>query len=240
MVERSSGRVVSPAFETIRKKGAIYLGVSYEIDGQVFGRLTALKRVTVAGRSLWECICECGNTSYVGVTDLNSGKSKSCGCLRKETMTKHGMYKTRFYKAWDNMRKRCESPSSVNYEYYGGRGITVCAEWKEFENFKTDMYESYLAHVEKHGEKNTTLDRVDVNGNYEASNTAWATMQEQSVNKRMRKTNTSGHVGVSRSHGGKWRARITADYKEIRLGVFDTIEEAIEARTNYKNEMGTN
>lgn len=80
------------------------------------------------------------------------------------------------------MRSRCYRVNATNYRYYGGRGIEV--EWKSFEEFRDDMYGSYLEHVAKHGESNTTLDRIDVNGNYKKENCRWATMKNQNNNSR--------------------------------------------------------
>jgi hypothetical protein len=98
---------------------------------------------------------------------------------------KHGMSNTRFYKIWSGILKRCLNENSQAFKNYGGRGITVCKEWKEdFLNFKEDMYPSYLEHVQKHGERNTSIERIDVNGNYEKSNCAWATRTTQNNNNR--------------------------------------------------------
>lgn len=97
-------------------------------------------------------------------------------------MKTHGMSNTRFYKRYAAMRSRCYRVNSSNYSYYGGRGIK--SEWKSFEEFLCDMYPSYLEHVGKHGEKNTTLDRVNVNGNYSKENCRWATMKVQNNNSR--------------------------------------------------------
>lgn len=97
---------------------------------------------------------------------------------------KHGMSKTRFYTIWKAMRHRCTIKSSPHYKNYGGRGITYDKRWDNFLNFKEDMYESYLEHVKKFGEKDTTFDRIDSDGNYYKENCRWATWEEQSNNKR--------------------------------------------------------
>lgn len=140
---------------------------------------------STVGSVLWEYRCDCGNTKIVTTSDLISRKVKSCGCLHKEGSHKtHNMSKTRFYKIWCSIKYRCLNEKSYKYYLYGGRGITVCDRWLKFENFKEDMYSSYLAHVEKYGEKNTSIDRIDVNGNYEPNNCRWATNSEQQANTR--------------------------------------------------------
>jgi hypothetical protein len=91
---------------------------------------------------------------------------------------------TRFYHIWASMKIRCDSKDLIKYKYHSARGITYCDRWRIFENFKEDMYETYLKHVEEHGERQTTLDRIDTDGNYEPSNCRWATYAVQIKNRR--------------------------------------------------------
>ena len=95
---------------------------------------------------------------------------------------KHGMSGTIFYRRWQSMRQRCTNTNMRQFKDWGGRGIRV--EWDTFDSFKVDMYDSFLAHVALHGERNTTLDRIDNDGNYSSANCRWATMQEQLWNQR--------------------------------------------------------
>lgn len=90
----------------------------------------------------------------------------------------------RFYKIWANMKQRCTNPNCAKFSLYGGRGILYCYEWKDYENFKTDMYKSYREHSAIYGENQTTLDRINPNDYYCKENCRWATKQEQRVNVR--------------------------------------------------------
>lgn len=94
---------------------------------------------------------------------------------------------TPFYMRWKAMKRRCLNPNTPDYRYYGGRGIKICKEWHYFKNFKIDMFVSFNRHLKKHGNLNTTLDRIDVMLPYQKSNCKWATRLEQSVNQRRAK-----------------------------------------------------
>lgn len=103
----------------------------------------------------------------------------------------HGFTGTRFYRVYTGMNKRTKYKSEVNYHLYGGRGIKL--EWKSFEEFKYDMYDSYLLHCKEYGEKNTSIDRIDTNGNYCEENCRWATPKEQARNTRRNRLITIGN-----------------------------------------------
>lgn len=170
------------------------MGKFKDLTGQTFGRLTVLERTGIAkNRNIkWLCVCICGNQKEIVSSSLISSITLSCGCLQKERTSKqnktHGESKQRFYNIWKRMNVRCLNPKSEAYKYYGARGITICDSWLTYENFKTDMYESYLSHVKTHGEKQTSIDRIDVNGNYEPKNVRWATISEQMGNTRKNKS----------------------------------------------------
>jgi len=160
-----------------------------DITNQIFGRLTVIRLLDERsyGHTVWECQCECGKLTTVYRGHLISGATKSCGCLRnemsKKRLSKHNMEGIRFYRIWHNIKTRCLNPKYNCYHRYGGRGITVCDKWLDFINFRDDMYNSYLEHVKKFGIKQTSIDRINNDGNYELSNCRWATIIEQSMNK---------------------------------------------------------
>lgn len=154
-----------------------------DIAGQQFGKLTVIERDSSAyqGVATWFCHCDCGGKLSVSGASLRKGNTKSCGCLSLEKttkrFTKHGKAKSPEHNAWRHMRSRCYNPNGRNYKNWGGRGITVCERWLEsFENFYADMGDRPTP---KH-----SLDRINVNGNYEPSNCRWATTKEQRINQR--------------------------------------------------------
>lgn len=163
-----------------------------EMTGKKFGRLTVIKKIKVIKEvCFWECICDCGKKKTISGSSLRSGNTQSCGCLNLEIITAmkltHGMSRTKFHSKWVSMTNRCRNKKCTGYKSYGGRGIKVEKEWLIFENFKEDMYQSFLESVKKNGLNDTTLDRIDVNGNYCKENCRWATKKQQIHNRRTSK-----------------------------------------------------
>jgi len=159
-----------------------------DLTDKVFGRLKVVKvhHRTPHREFIWLCTCNCGNIAYISGKNLRYRKTLSCGCLHKEISSRinlsHGMYGTHFYAKWSNMLTRVRNTRYNEYYRYGGRGIKVCKRWLKFENFLMDMFESYRQHLTRFGKKQTTLDRIDNDGNYKLSNCRWATYHEQKIN----------------------------------------------------------
>jgi len=162
--------------------------VRIDITGQKFGKVTVLGFHHAERNAYWLCRCDCGKEFITLGNSLRRGLTKSCGCLRKdsakETHIKHGDTNTRFYKIWCGMKVRTNNKNCHAYVRYGGRGISLCDRWEVYENFKADMFKSYLEHCRINGEQNTTIERKETNMGYDPGNCRWATYKEQNNNRR--------------------------------------------------------
>lgn len=178
-----------PFHEIIKRihiKDVVLMSKRIDMTGLKYGRLTVISfyERTPSRRYLWNCKCECGNTVVVDGKHLRDGHTKSCGCYRVEQSTinntTHGKTGTRIHTIWNSMRARCYCPTSHAYENYGGRGIKVCDEWLDFNNFYKWANENGWSE-ESVG---ISLDRIDVDGDYCPDNCRWASIIQQANNKR--------------------------------------------------------
>ena len=155
-----------------------------DLTGQKFGCWTVLSRAknSLQGHSRWLCECDCGTQRVVLGNSLRRGESTNCGCVAKEKLrkinTKHNKKRHPLYSVWIGMKKRCLNKNDHAYMYYGGRGVTIHNEW-------INHFQSFYNWAIKNGYKrNLTLDRIDVNGNYEPSNCRWTDKKTQARNRR--------------------------------------------------------
>lgn len=146
-------------------------------EGDKFNQLTVLKEVDKRGSKQlrYLCKCDCGEFTEVNSNPLRKGRTKSCGCYRPNTT--HGMSGSPEYKTWQGMKQRCNNPLKTEYQYYGGRGISVCDEWN-------DSFEKFYDYLGNRPGPEYSLDRIDSDGDYEPGNVKWATPYEQWENRK--------------------------------------------------------
>jgi len=148
--------------------------------GQRYGKLTTLENLGTRPprrkHGYWKCLCDCGSITVVRADGLSRGTTQSCGCYQRERVTKHGRDGMPEFRIWTLMKRRCNSTADPAYGNYGGRGVAVCAEWQDFDQFLADMGLRPSARY--------TLERKDNDLGYSPGNCKWATRTEQGVNKR--------------------------------------------------------
>lgn len=156
-----------------------------DLSGQKFGRLTAIEPAGYDRKRIkWKCVCECGNTTFVGSDKLINGHTKSCGCLLSDVLKQrnkgnstHNSTNTRLYRIYYSMKTRCYNPKHKAFHRYGGRGITVCNQWlDDFSSFKEWAVNNGYS-------DDLSIDRINNDGNYEPSNCRWATAKMQANNR---------------------------------------------------------
>lgn len=154
-----------------------------DLTGQKFGRLLVIGKTETKNKiTYWHCVCECGKEKDVSSMALRDGRVVSCGCFSAERIGNlsrtHGKSDTRLYDIWSGIKQRCYNSNRKSYSDYGKRGILMCDEWKN------DFMIFYKWALENGYTENMSIDRIDVNGNYEPSNCRWVTDEEQRLNKR--------------------------------------------------------
>lgn len=196
--------------------------------GETLGKLTIISdEGNTSGHRVVSLSCDCGSSVFQArYESFKSGHTKSCGCLQRQAATNlkltHGMVRTPVYRSWQQMLERCRNPNSPGYENYGGRGISYPDDWNRFENF----YEDLGDRPEK-----TTLDRIDVNGNYSKENCRWSDLTIQSHNRRKQEGCTSQYVGVYfDKRKSLWVSRLHY-YKEVVFS--ETFTSEVEAAKAY-------
>lgn len=191
-----------------------------------FGALVA--KLFISGKkSAWLCQCDCGKATTVSTCHLRSGHTTSCGCrklLPNESAAVHGLRGAPEYRVWASIIQRCTNPNNKGYRLYGGRGIKVCDEWREFSRFISDMG--------SRPSKDHTIERRNVNGDYCPDNCYWTDDDAiQAFNQNRKANNTSGKSGVYwRKARQKWVALIFPGGRQVRLGSFSKWEDAVAAR----------
>lgn len=181
--------------------------------GEKYGRWTVLERTHKGKRVAWICRCDCGTIKVVLDQFLKTGESKSCGCYNREAASKrmfrqnykHGKEPLRLYQSWQNMKRRCTKYDKTGCYY--NRGIRVCDEWK-------NSYAAFRKWALKNGYNDKlTIDRIDVNGNYEPSNCRWATLKQQANNKR---TNRFVEFNSEKHTLAEWSIILKINYSTVK------------------------
>lgn len=206
--------------------------IAKDLQGKRFGRLLVIERAgsvyrknsNICRDALWRCLCDCGKERKVISGNLTRGTSNSCGCLRDDGRKKYASQTNREiyskeYRIWAQMIHRCKNKNAI---YYGGRGIKVCERWK-------GSYKSFLEDMGR-CPNGCSIDRINVNGNYDPSNCRWTTATIQSRNQRVGINNKTGVRGVGRTANGRFRVSIHINRKQINIGTFKNISDAIVAR----------
>ena len=198
----------------MQSKGLIPWSSTKWPAGMRLGRLTVMATFKKPGehwsqsRYFAECLCDCGSRHFVSLKNLHTGNTQSCGCVMRDGRQKSGLTHHPIGRVWRNMLNRCYRPQTVFYENYGGRGITVCPQWHDLTNFAADMLPSYAPGL--------TLDRIDSDSDYSPDNCRWATMKQQSRNRR---SNLVCVINGEKMCVEEWAERYSISARTIRARI---------------------
>jgi len=164
-------------------------------SGDKFNYLTIVEEIYNVSPRKFKVQCNCGKITEVFLGNLTRNHTTSCGCQASKSASirakTHGMSKTSAYRSWQEMKNRCTNPQQEHYDIYGGRGITVHKPWLE-------SFQDFLKYIgPKPSGSGWSVERIDVDGNYEPGNVVWANSKQQNRNRRKFRNNMSGTTGVS-------------------------------------------
>ena len=199
-------------------------------EGDIFNKLTFLYEVPKTKNARMGMFkCTCGVTKVMDINAVRSGRYTGCGCNQIISRHRHGYCtggESSLYKRWCAMKYRCDNPNSADYHRYGGRGITICAEWYGFKVFAQWAKDSgYVEHL--------TIDRRDNDKGYSPSNCRWVGQYVQAANKTKMRGTANRFTGVRQLPSGNWQALITHKGKKVYLGAYPTEDEAVAVRNAY-------
>lgn len=208
---------------------------SKDLTSQRFGKLLVVKKAYCKNQKVyWQCICDCGNTTFVTTSNLRCNRIKSCGCLKVEQLidrsSTHNKRYTKLYEVWKTIKQRCLNPKNKSYHNYGGRGIVVCKEWLN------DYSSFYNWSMENGYKEGLTIDRINNNGNYEPSNCRWATRVVQCNNTRLNKYITINNETKSLAD---WCRHYNISYSLVRQRIYISNWDVIKAITTPPKKFKT-